>query len=699
MKKDKYISFFLIFIVVLYFIFLGFSEIAIFGDILVILIPVVLIPYLKKTKYISTPVISKKLKYFYSSIFYLLLTVVIIGIISRFLGTSSGVDKLINTMIRGEKIIKIPDYIDSSPVIVITRFVFSAFLAFLLVLILLEIHQLILIKSRKFIRKAFNFLLILIFLYILVNLDSPILTPDFDNQFSFSFQTVTHGILFGLILLIMLILSFKSSWVNFISKKEKILSLLAGISILFIVAFIDIFTVSEMSVIHASVIRFYMAVKNFVSIYVIMSIFSILLHLPTAGLIDKRMKQFNTFSRLSESIPILKLDQVTNLVTWMACEVSDGRKSWLLLWNEENNKFHVASSYNLLNTDYELVDTSENFNLNKRIISSKDVLIINEIDNDREINLKTRLRGSLIGIPIISDEDIYGILYVLKDEAFGFDWEDSDMLKSLGNQTLIAIKNTNLLEESLEKERLKQEMKVARQVQLGLLPEKIPDFGEKMRIDAVSIPANTVGGDYYDFCRINDNKVGVIIGDVSGKGISAAFYMAAVKGIIKSFLSITCSPVELLKKVNQILYENSDRKTFVTLVFGIFDLKDKTFHFARAGHTPILHYDKKKQKGTYLQPGGLGLGLDRGKIFDKNIVEDSIKLNKGDVVFLYTDGITEALDKSGNEFGEDRLLNLVLEFNELNPEEIKSKVLNDFEDFSKGGKKLDDITLIIAKYF
>lgn len=699
MKKEKYISFLLIFIIIAYFVLLGVSEVSIIRDILVILIPVILIPHLKKTKYISTPVISKKLKYFYLSVFYLFLTVVIMDIISRFLGTSGSMNGIINTVPHGEGIFRLPVSTDSSPFVIVVKFVFSVFFAFSLVLILLEIHQLILVKSRRFIRRTFSFLLFLIFLYVLVNLNTPINNPDFSNQFNFSSQKATHWILFCLILIVMVVLSFKSSWVNFISKKEKILTLIAGITILLILTPIDFFTISGMGVIHSGVVRFYIAVKNFISIYVIMSVVSILLHLPTAGLIDKRMKQFSTFGRLSESIPVLKLDQIINLVTWMACEVSYGKKSWLLLWNEDNNKFHVASSYNLLSTDYELVDTSENFVLNKRIIGSKEVLIINEIDNDREINLKIKTRGSLIGIPIISEKEIYGILYVLKDEAFGFDWEDSDMLKSLGNQTLIAIKNSNLLEESLEKERLKQEMKVARQVQLGLLPEKIPDFGEKLKIDAVSIPANTVGGDYYDFSKINDHQIGIIIGDVSGKGISAAFYMAAVKGIIKSFLSITSSPVELLKKVNQILYENSDRKTFVTLIFGIFDLKEKTFCFARAGHTPMLYYNKKKQKGTYLQPCGLGLGLDKGTIFNSNIVEDSIKLNKGDVFFMYTDGITETLDKDGNEFGEERLLNLIIEYNELNPDEIKSKVFSDMEKFSRGGKKLDDITLIIAKYY
>ena len=292
-----------------------------------------------------------------------------------------------------------------------------------------------------------------------------------------------------------------------------------------------------------------------------------------------------------------------------------------------------------------------------------------------------------------------GILYVLKEEAFGFDRDDADMLKSLANHTLIALENANLLEQSIEKERLKQELKVAREVQLSLLPDEIPDFGENIQLDAVSIPANEVGGDYFDFIKIDDNNIGVIIADVSGKGISAAIYMAEVKGIIQSFRSVTSSPLELLKKVNRTLYENIERKTFVTLIFGIFNIEKCSFNYARAGHMPILCFEGESQNGTFLQPNGLGLGLDKGKVFNKTIEDQKIKLKKGDILILYTDGITETMDPSGKEFGEEKLLELVKEYQGLEASQIKTKIIEELEEFSKGEKKVDDITLIIVKSF
>jgi serine phosphatase RsbU (regulator of sigma subunit) len=534
---------------------------------------------------------------------------------------------------------------------------------------------------------------------VILNIDNPIIIPDLSSSFDFSFRVFYQGVIFAIGIFLMVLISFKSSWVNFINKRQKIATFFGGFAIILIMGLVDLMPFLTTNIVSVGIMRFYLIIKNFMIIYIFMSMMSILLHLPTAGLVDKRMKQFNTLARLSESIPILKFDQITNMVAWMASEVSGGNSSWLLLWNKSNNKFHLAALYNLKDRDYELIDMNEASFLNKRIIESKDILFVNEIEHEKDLSLKTKIKGSLIGVPIVADNSIMGILYVLKEEAFGFDRDDADMLKSLANHTLIALENANLLEQSIEKERLKQELKVAREVQLSLLPDQIPDFGENIQVDAVSIPANEVGGDYFDFIKIDDKKIGVIIADVSGKGISAAIYMAEVKGIIQSFRSVTSSPLELLKKVNHTLYENIERKTFVTLIFGIFDVEKCSFDYARAGHMPILYFEGDSQNGTFLQPDGLGLGLDKGKVFNKTIEEQKIELKKGDILILYTDGITETMDPSGEEFGEENLLELVKKHQELEPIKIKTKLIEELEDFSKGEKKVDDITLIIVKSF
>ncbi len=242
-----------------------------------------------------------------------------------------------------------------------------------------------------------------------------------------------------------------------------------------------------------------------------------------------------------------------------------------------------------------------------------------------------------------------------------------------------------------------EELKVAREMQLKLLPKNIPDIHKNMRIEAVSIPAYEVGGDYYDFVQLDDHRWGFYIGDVSGKSTSAAFYMAEIKGIIQSLSRLYHSPKELLIQVNSTLYGNIDRKSFISLLAAVVDTKKKTLTFTRAGHCPLGYYSPSKNDWEFLQPKGIGLGLDKGSIFDRVLEEKTIDLEPGSVCFLYTDGVTEVFNSTGDEFGETRLLQSLNTAREQNIQEYHKQVLKELRAFSDN-TTTDDITMIALHF-
>lgn len=252
------------------------------------------------------------------------------------------------------------------------------------------------------------------------------------------------------------------------------------------------------------------------------------------------------------------------------------------------------------------------------------------------------------------------------------------------------------VEELAQEERMKQELEIAHRVQQSFLPMRTPRF-EALDIAAVCRPAYETGGDYYDVIPLDDHRIAVTIGDVSGKGIQAAFYMTFTKGMLHSLCREVESPARLLSKANRLFYENAPRGTFISLIYGIIDLRDCTFRFARAGHNPILF----KKKGEYavreLQPDGLGLGLTVNQPFDHHIREITLSVQPGDILVLYTDGIVEAQNREHELYGMERLQRVIRENAALNAEALQRKVTEDVSNFIGTARQHDDMTLLVLK--
>jgi serine phosphatase RsbU (regulator of sigma subunit) len=291
-------------------------------------------------------------------------------------------------------------------------------------------------------------------------------------------------------------------------------------------------------------------------------------------------------------------------------------------------------------------------------------------------------------------QGVKGYLFASKKGDMLFDDEDKNALNTFADYASVAMENSKLLEQSIEKERLEKELDVAREVQRKILPRTNPQYSG-LDVYATFIPAFEVGGDYYDFFEISQNKLGFVIADVSGKGITAAFIMAEVKGIFESLSKTSLSPKQILISANQILKRTLDRKSFVSAAFGLIDLNERKLFIARAGHCPILLI--RNGISQDVKPSGLGLGLDYSNYFASTLEEVKLDLQKDDVLVLFTDGITEAKDSQKEDFGEVNFERVLTENSHLTAEQITNQVIKSVTLFSKNTTQHDDITLVIFK--
>jgi serine phosphatase RsbU (regulator of sigma subunit) len=258
----------------------------------------------------------------------------------------------------------------------------------------------------------------------------------------------------------------------------------------------------------------------------------------------------------------------------------------------------------------------------------------------------------------------------------------------------------DLLREQAEKKRLEEELRIAHEIQMSLLPHG-PLRMPGLSVTAVCVPAREVGGDYYDFFPLDENRVGILIADVSGKGTSAALYMAELKGLMLSLSRIHTSPRDLLIVANRVIAEHLDARSFITMTYAVLDVSRRVITYARAGHTPLIYLPATGQDRSVrvLAPDGLVLGLkiDDGEMFEHLLVEETMPIAEGDLFALFTDGITEAMNAGDDCFGETRLGALIEEHSHLPTEELRERVLREIAAFVGSAPQHDDMTMLLIR--
>jgi sigma-B regulation protein RsbU (phosphoserine phosphatase) len=306
------------------------------------------------------------------------------------------------------------------------------------------------------------------------------------------------------------------------------------------------------------------------------------------------------------------------------------------------------------------------------------------------INARKETRSEMVA-PIISNTEVIGVFDLESDELDAYSEDDLQVLMMLASQVAIIIEKVMLHEQLIEKKRLEGQLEVARQVQLELLPAKDPQL-EGYDISAYNFPTEEVSGDYYDWVRIYDDQIGLVIADVSGKGVPAALLMAFLRASLRAATHIGYSPHISMAKVNYLLWESIERNQFVTAFYGILDVTNKTLTYTNAGHNPPLLLDKDGNP-KFIDRGSLPLGMFR----DTRYHEYYLTTEPGEVLVLYTDGVTEAQNQQGEEFGRDRLADAVIANRHLGARDLITAVQKVVIDWTDGLGATDDVTFFVIK--
>ena len=298
-------------------------------------------------------------------------------------------------------------------------------------------------------------------------------------------------------------------------------------------------------------------------------------------------------------------------------------------------------------------------------------------------------------IPMMAKGNLVGLLlFGLKHSGSHFAGKDLELLWAAANQAAISIENARLYKTEVEKQKIERDLDLARKIQQGLLPQCIPNMNG-LDICGEMIPAMQVGGDYFDLIQLSPSELFVVVGDVSGKGLSASLYMTKIQTMIKINCTQNKSPKEILVDINRRIYEELDKSWFVTITLALFDLKNNTLKFCRAGHMPVVMASNGTVQAYRTQ--GLGVGIEKGIVFEKSLIEEEVKLLPGQIYAFFTDGVTEAMNERNELFGDDKLNAILKNKSTTRSAEIVNEIWHSVKSFRGEAEINDDMTMVVVK--
>lgn len=324
----------------------------------------------------------------------------------------------------------------------------------------------------------------------------------------------------------------------------------------------------------------------------------------------------------------------------------------------------------------------------------EDIREVPELAHLRETALGT---ASVMATPLLYGKQNLGVL-ALGNGPTGTAFSQSDFVvfKSIAEQSAFALYNAIIYSEANEKKRLDHDLEIARDIQRTLLPDQSPAIAG-FEIAGINIPARQVSGDYFDYIPIDDHRLGVAIADVSGKGVPASLIMAICRSVLRSQAPQNSSPAEVLRAVNRQLYPDIKEDMFISMAYLVLDPESGSVTIARAGHDAPLLYRHADEKIELVKPPGMAVGIDSGSVFDRITNDFAIPLERDDCLVLYTDGVTEALDATGYEFGVERMSQSVRQSAPRGAPGIVKGVIDDLRNFVGAHPQNDDITMIAVR--
>jgi sigma-B regulation protein RsbU (phosphoserine phosphatase) len=335
-----------------------------------------------------------------------------------------------------------------------------------------------------------------------------------------------------------------------------------------------------------------------------------------------------------------------------------------------------------------------------RVWQKGEALLLGDLADAPELSkLRDTAHGtaSVMVAPLLYGRQNLGVLAVANGPMSAtFSPSEFIVFKSISEQSAFALYNAIVYSEANEKKRLDHDLQIARDIQRILLPSQPPTI-EGFDIAGINIPARQVSGDYFDYIKVDDDRLGVVIADVSGKGVPASLIMAICRSVLRAEARLSQSPAEVLRKVNRQLYPDIKEDMFISMAYVILDFKNHHVTLSRGGHDAPLLYRGATGEVEVLKPPGMALGIDSGDVFDRITGDISVPLERDDCLVLYTDGVTEALDANGDEFGPERMIRSIRASASEGAQGVITRLTSDVRNFAGSHPQHDDITLIVVR--
>lgn len=402
--------------------------------------------------------------------------------------------------------------------------------------------------------------------------------------------------------------------------------------------------------------------------------------------LDKKIQQLNTLFDIGKEFGVLFDDDKIIRLLSFSLMGQMGIKNFAVMVKYGNELQLGISKIPYIEQNTEMLQALANINHPGTINAFRQ-------KNLRQCIKMLKSLGVQVIVPMLFNGETKGILLLsnrIGNESYSI--TDIEFISSIANIAILSMENARLFKETLEKRRIEEELSIAREIQQGLLPKRIPDI-TGYDVSAINISSKQVGGDYYEVMALNENQYVIAIADVSGKGVPASLLMSNLQATIRALSPINESLTEKTGKINNIIFENTSTNKFITFFWGVLDVKENSLTYVNAGHNPpiLLHTD-----GSYdlLNEGGIILGVTPTIL---PYQEGKIYFQDSDWLFLYTDGVTESMDKNQIEFGDDHLIEILRNNFRSTSKEVVKLLISEIEKHSEGCPQYDDITMISIK--
>lgn len=416
----------------------------------------------------------------------------------------------------------------------------------------------------------------------------------------------------------------------------------------------------------------------------------------------KEVRNLNAILEVSKALGReVQLDDLLPIIIHKTTEVMDAERSSLFIYDDQTDELwsEVAEGLKRKEIRFPL-----GVGIAGDVAKTRQVANIADAYQDPRFNpefdKRTHFRtGSVLCTPMISNEGrLIGVIQVLnRKDGKVFDSKNEDLLEALASHAAVAIERAQLIEEHVEKQKIEESLKLARDIQMGILPKTFPPYPNRSEFEIFASiePAKEVGGDFYDFFLLDNDQLCFLIGDVSGKGIPAALFMAVTKTLFKATSTTGPALDQVMYRVNNELCQENESGMFVTIFAGTMNLRTGQVNYCNGGHNPpyLLRSDGR------LESLELTAGIALGVLEDSDYQMKTINLGHDDGIYLYTDGINEAMDRDDNEFSYPRLEKCLTGLQGSSAEQITLGSMEAVNRFSQGAIQSDDITVMTIKYF